>query len=230
MTKAKRFLHQGVEVDEHFYSSQKLVQILEPLLTQARKQKIAKILSARCLDLQIVLDGIYDRGNALAVFRTAEAFGLQSVHVVDSQVSQRLAGRSSSGAESWLSVQHYVEAKSCIQNLRKQGFKIVTTGFENSTALESLCPEGPMALVLGNEHSGVSNEFKEASDLCVHIPMLGMTKSLNVSVAAGVCLHYLRPLYSKSKLNEEDKDYLKALFYSRSIKDVGRYLSASRNR
>ena len=76
-----------------------------------------------------------------------------------------------------------------------------------------------VAIVIGNEHSGVSDEVKSLSDKNFLIPMFGMIQSLNVSVAAAVCVFealrqrclngmYEKSKYSKKELNDKLNDYL----------------------
>ncbi len=84
--------------------------------------------------------------------------------------------------------------------LKNKGFQLValeqTTG---STALQDFIPTGPLAIVLGNEITGVSDQALEMVDAVVEIPQFGMKHSLNVAVSAGiVAWHSVRAWLGKS--------------------------------
>jgi tRNA G18 (ribose-2'-O)-methylase SpoU len=63
---------------------------------------------------------------------------------------------------------------------------------ESSISLTDYVPQTPMALVLGHEVDGVSDDILSLADEHVHIDMYGRKESLNVSVAAGIAMHYMK--------------------------------------
>jgi tRNA (guanosine-2'-O-)-methyltransferase len=99
--------------------------------------------------------------------------------------------------------------------LKKEGFKIYcTTLSENAENFYKLDLTEKVAIVLGNEHRGVSKEISNLSDKNIYIPMRGMIQSLNVSVAAAVILYEaqrqreLKGMYNKSELPENELEEL----------------------
>jgi tRNA (guanosine-2'-O-)-methyltransferase len=100
-------------------------------------------------------------------------------------------GRKTSGsANKWIDREKYKSTAECFSSLREQGFKIYASSLkENSKNLFELKLDKPSAIVLGNEHRGISTEVEELADETFFIPMYGMVQSLNVSVAAAVILY-----------------------------------------
>lgn len=96
----------------------------------------------------------------------------------------------SSSANKWVEKRKHTSVDACFDTLRAEGFRILATRLGSGTnSLYDLDLTGQTAFVLGNEHRGISDEAAEKADECVHIPMMGMIESLNVSVAAAVCLY-----------------------------------------
>ncbi len=131
------------------------------------------------------------------MLRSSEAFGLQHVHVVNPHGDRYRATRAvSSGAERWLSVRRWSATRDCFATLREEGFRVVVAdarpGPRPATPLAELDLSQPTAVVLGNEHAGISAEALAAADERFVIPMAGFVESLNVSVAAAVAVHSLR--------------------------------------
>ncbi len=97
--------------------------------------------------------------------------------------------------------------------LKKDKFKMYSGYLEDKkkiTSLYDLRLTGKVALVFGNEHTGVSEDAKKFTDKSFMIPMHGMTQSLNVSVAVAVCLYEalrqreLKGMYAKSEYSEKE--------------------------
>ena len=78
--------------------------ILEPHITAERQEGIRRVIAERCGSVLPVLEGLYDRGNASAVLRSAEALGFQEVHLIESSAKFKKANRVTQGAEKWLDV------------------------------------------------------------------------------------------------------------------------------
>ena len=100
--------------------------------------------------------------------------------------------------------------KNAISDFHSRGFKIYASALnDNSKNLFDLDLSGKVAIVLGNEHRGVSEEAAELADETFMIPMHGMVQSLNVSVAAAVILYealrqrMLKGMYNKTDINND---------------------------
>lgn len=147
-----------------------------------------EVLASRTEGLVLVLDRLYDPHNLSAILRTAEAFGLQEVHLAGS-FPDRLNPRVALGAERWLTVRRWPEVPALIEHLVERGFLLaVTLPGGDGQDLRDFDPQGPTALVLGNEHDGVSEPFLAHAGVKLTLPLPGFSKSLNVSVAAGIFL------------------------------------------
>jgi len=139
--------------------------------------------------LVFVLDNLRSLANVGSLFRTADALGLSELYLCGftGQPPNREIEKTALGATESVKWQHFPQTIDCIQFLKNQGYYIValeqTTG---STFLQDFRYEGPLAVVLGNEISGVSEEALTLVDAVLEIPQFGMKHSLNVSVSAGI--------------------------------------------
>lgn len=192
-----------------------------PLLTAERKQKIDRTVSQRDFDIAVVLENIYDRGNASAVMRTAEAMGYTNIHMVELGEKFKKANRVTQGADKWAEVTRWKSTKDCVLNLKKQGFKICVTHLEASRPIDEIDFSQPTAFVLGNEKDGISPEMVELSDERIIIPMQGFVQSFNISVAGAIGLYHIYQYRKKHlkypRLNEEEQKILQAHYYIRSL-------------
>lgn len=174
-------------------------------ISDKRKQRLMRVLSQRQLDLTVVLENVHDPHNVSAVLRTADAVGIYQVHLIYTKESfPKLGKKSSASAKKWIEVHHYSDVASCYQKLHEQGFKIYASHLtKNASSLYDLNLNEKIALVLGNEHRGVSDEACKLADGIYFIPMMGMIQSLNISVATAVSLYEaLRQRQSIGSYNE----------------------------
>ena len=165
------------------------------ILTAERKKKIKKILDYRQRGLVIVLEDIYDVHNALAVLRSADAFGLQNVYFIFDKQKKfnpyKIGKSSSSTANKWLNYKFFKSSCDCINYLKDKGYKILATVLdENSEDIfDFKLNDKKIAVFLGNEKKGLSREVIKNCDYKLYIPMTGMVQSLNISVTAGIVLY-----------------------------------------
>ena len=163
------------------------------MVTEQRLKKIEQIVANRQKNLTVVIEDIYDPHNAAAIWRTCEAYGVATIHLIfDKQepFNPKKIGKSSSAtANKWLDFKIHHSTQECLQELKKQGFSIVATVLNKQAKdlYEFVWPE-KIALLVGNEHSGLSVEAIRSSDYQVYMPMQGMVQSLNVSVATAIFL------------------------------------------
>jgi tRNA (guanosine-2'-O-)-methyltransferase len=156
-----------------------------------RLERIAAVLDRRQPGLTVVMENIHDAHNVSAVFRTCDAVGVLQVELLYSTESfPRIGKKSSSSANKWLEKRKHSSVKECYKTLHREGFTICATRLgAPAGSLYELDLTGNVAFVFGNEHRGVSDEAAELADANFRIPMMGMIESLNVSVAAAVCLY-----------------------------------------
>ncbi len=161
-------------------------------MTEKRFTKIKKVVSQRQKSLTLVLENIHDPHNASAIFRSADAVGIERIFLIYNSNEFPRIGRITSGsAVKWIETLKFTDPKECFKVLKNEEFNIYSTYLEESTeniSLYDLDLTGKTAIVIGNEKEGVSEEAKKLSDGNFLIPMRGMVQSLNVSVAAAVCL------------------------------------------
>ncbi|GAB4229731.1 MAG: hypothetical protein Tsb0021_07620 [Chlamydiales bacterium] len=157
-------------------------------------------------DLCIVLDGVQDFGNIGTIIRTAAAFGIHDFAAtsLDFDLHQRKTIDASRGTVFSTQCTSYTSPSDAIQHLKKSGFQVVATALEGSK-IQSLAKldKKPVAIVFGNETSGVSKEVLNQADLCIQIPMATELDSLNVGVAAGISLYELKLKMVLMMLNEK---------------------------
>jgi len=161
-------------------------------MTPERREKLLKVLSNRQPDLTVVLENVFDPHNISAVMRTCDAVGIQEVFILNTKIPRhkKWGAKSSSSAAKWLTVHQFDNAGECFSSLRKRYSKILTTHLSSDAiGLHEIDMTEPIALVFGNEHSGVSDEIRALADGNFIIPQVGIIQSLNISVACAVTLY-----------------------------------------
>jgi tRNA (guanosine-2'-O-)-methyltransferase len=161
-------------------------------MTNERRQKIESVLSKRQNDLTIVLENVFDPHNISAVMRSCDAVGVQEIYVLNTKIPRhkKWGARSSSSAAKWLTVHQFENTEDCFAALRKKYSTILTTHLStDAVSLYQLDLTLSVALVFGNEHSGVSEEMIQLADGNFIIPQVGMIRSLNISVACAVSVY-----------------------------------------
>lgn len=175
--------------------NRELFDYLETYLTEPRKARLREVLALRTRHIAVVLDSIYQPHNTSAALRSCEAFGLQEVFLVERLHEQQLSQDVAAGTDKWLTLHRHqgpTGALECIAELRRRQFRIVVSTPGQSTATpETLDLSTPLALVIGNETTGVTAEFLDAADERLTIPMCGFVDSFNLSVACALCLQDL---------------------------------------
>ena len=161
-------------------------------MTPERSERLTAVLNKRQPDLTVVLENVFDPHNISAVMRTCDAVGIQDIYILNTKIPphKKWGAKSSSSAAKWLSIHQFTNAGECFTELRKNFKKIYTTHLSSdAVGLHELNLAEPVALVFGNEHSGVSDEIIAMADGNFIIPQVGIIKSLNISVACAVCLY-----------------------------------------
>lgn len=195
-----------------------VIAALSPLVTEARLRRIEEVVSRRKRSVVPVIEGITDPHNASAVLRSADAFGLQEVHVVPGKHGFPAAHRVSKGTHRWLDVIQHPSSEACISALAERGYRVVVAAMGGSLSPEDLAKVERVAVVFGNEHAGASEAMRTgAHDTCA-IPMVGFVESLNVSVAAAVTL-YVAAAHRAGDLSAEEREELTARFLLSTVRD-----------
>ncbi len=161
-------------------------------MTPERTERLEYVLSKRQPDLTVILENVFDPHNISAVMRTCDAVGIQEIFILNTKIPRhkKWGARSSSSAAKWLTVHQYENAGECFAEVRKRYKKIYTTHLAtDAVSLHELNLTEPVALVFGNEHSGVSEDIIAMADGNFIIPQMGIIRSLNISVACAVTLY-----------------------------------------
>jgi 23S rRNA (guanosine2251-2'-O)-methyltransferase len=140
--------------------------------------------------LLLILDGVQDPHNLGACLRTAEAAGAHAVIAPKDRASglTATAMKVSSGSAERLPFVQVTNLARILRELQQTGVWLVGTSGDSQSALYDIELKGPLAIILGAEGRGIRRLTREHCDQVVYIPMQGSAESLNVSVAAGVCL------------------------------------------
>lgn len=141
--------------------------------------------------LLLVLDGVQDPHNLGACLRTANAAGVHGVLAPRDRATglTPAARKVASGAAEATPFIQVTNLARALRRLREAGIWVVGTAGEGGTGLFEADLRGPLALVMGAEERGLRRLTREHCDLLVRLPMAGTVESLNVSVAAGICLY-----------------------------------------
>ena len=187
---------------------------MKTIRTERRVNKIKSVLLARQDSLKIVLENIYDPHNVSAIFRTCDAAGIPKVTLLyNTEPFPKIGKKSSASAFKWVEKEKYKFVEKCYEALKEDGFKIYASHIsEDAKNLYDLDLTEKVALVLGNEHRGISAEAAKLADDRFIIPMYGMVQSLNVSVSAAITIYEAlrqrreKGMYSSDELSQQDLD------------------------
>lgn len=146
----------------------------------------------------VIAHNIRSLYNVGSIFRTADAFGTTKIYLTGytgtpkNPIHKKKIGKVALGAEEWVEWENSRSAAKVIKDLRLKYPKITIVGLENNVKAERLQkfkPKFPLALILGEETTGINRSILKLCDKVVEIPMHGKKESLNVSVAFGIAAY-----------------------------------------
>jgi tRNA (guanosine-2'-O-)-methyltransferase len=208
--------------------SKEIIKYLAPMITEQRYLRFEEAIAKRITGITLVIERLVDPLNCSAILRTAEAFGLLDVHFIAPDQRYLLEKKITIGADRWIAVHEYSSSTECYEFLAKNDFtqwaavapfpgklerKEITAA---RTTLRELPLPSSLAVWLGNERDGLSDESLLLLENRFTIPMFGLSQSLNLSVSTGIVLENLvnkyiqRPL--QSDLNDEERESLLARY------------------
>jgi 23S rRNA (guanosine2251-2'-O)-methyltransferase len=155
----------------------------------------------------VVLENIRSAYNVGSVFRTADAFLLEAIYICGYTCTppHKEIKKTALGAEDTVAWKHFGNTNLGIQELRELGYTVFAVEqAEGSTLLNNIDYKvgDKVAVIFGNEVTGVEQSTIQQCAGCIEIPQLGMKHSLNIATAAGVVLWELvrnRTLAPKGK-------------------------------
>ncbi len=206
-----------------------LIAYLKEYISEERYRKIETISANRTNHLTVAVENLYQSHNMSAVLRTTECLGIQNVHIIENNFHYQISKEVSMGADKWLTIHRYNQetdnTTTCLQQLKKQGYKIVATmPSEKDKMIDDIDISTPTAFVFGTELLGLSDKAIAMADEFVKIPMYGFTESYNISVSVALTMmNVVQRLHHsdiKWQLSEHDLTALRLEWIKKSIKDV----------
>lgn len=162
-------------------------------VTEMHRLTVDEFKESRKLPLVVVLDEVRSLHNIGAVFRTSDAFLVNSIYLcgITATPPHPEMHKTALGAEYTVDWKYFKNTEDAVNELHTMGYTVFAIEqCEGSTMLDKLVLETDKryAVVLGNEVKGVKQEVVDMCDGCIEIPQFGTKHSLNVSVTAGIIL------------------------------------------
>ena len=194
-------------------------ELLSPFMEDERRNRLTQVLEKRTKGVVLVLENLYNTHNLSAILRSAESFGLQYVYL-SGQYPEEINPTITVGSEFWVTLKKERDFDKLIKKLKKEDYLIGAT----VPSKEGIDPyeykgEKPIALLFGNERQGLTKQAIKRADIIFSIPHYGFTKSLNVSVSAGIFLYSLMKNQNLRNfpLSQKEKKELLDLWAKRSV-------------
>ncbi len=206
-------------VAEH--GASRVTAALTPYVTDARRARIETVLDGRMSSVHVAVEAPSDPHNAAAIVRTAEALGALGVHVVAAEDRALHAPKTTQGAYHWVQTHHHRDLSGLLAAVRRRGMTLAGACMDGSVPVARVPVDAPLCLVFGNEQRGLSGAARRACDVLFHVPMVGMTESLNLSVSAAISLHDVlsrkRGAGAHGDLTVSERDALRASYLVASV-------------
>jgi len=175
-------------------------------MTLERCARLDAVLAMRQPDLTVFAENLHNS----AMVRNCDAVGINEMHVLADADDVRTHWNTSQGAEKWMHIQTHNNASDACTLLKDNGFQLVAAHLSDTAVdYRDIDYTQPTALVLGTELFGVSDITLSYVDQQISIPMMGVSQSLNVSVACAIVLYEAQQqrqaagLYKQCRLADE---------------------------
>lgn len=184
-------------------------------MTPERLLRIRTVLDQRQPDLTVIAEEVQKARNLSAIIRTCDAVGIPEVHSVIPREGFTSYNGTAAGAHKWVDIHHHISAVEPMKALLGKGYQIVAAHVDRKAKdFRDIDYTKPTALLMGAEIWGISEPARELVTHTIHLPMVGMVESYNVSVAcAGILLEAQRQrqvkgLYDQRRLEQKRYDLL----------------------
>jgi len=178
-------------------------------VTPERCARLDAVLAMRQPDLTVFAENLHKPRNFSALVRSCDAVGVNEMHVLPGEDDHRTHWNTSQGAEKWIAIRTHANVQQACTHLKSKGFNLVAAHLSDQAVdYRDVDYTRPVALVLGTELFGVSDTTLSFVETRIRIPMMGVTQSLNVSVACAVvlyeaqCQRQAAGMYDKCRLDE----------------------------
>jgi tRNA (guanosine-2'-O-)-methyltransferase len=159
-------------------------------MTPERFARLRRVLELRQPDLTVLMDGVHKPYNLSAVARSCDAVGVLELHAVPAADPKPLNRQVSAGTSKWIPMHVYETTEEATDTLRRQGLALVAAHTDPAAVdFREVDFTRPTAIVVGSELHGLSDQTLGQVDQTVVVPMVGMVRSLNVSVASAILLY-----------------------------------------
>lgn len=178
-------------------------------MDELNRKSVDEFRRSEKIPVVIVLENIRSMHNVGSVFRTADAFLIEAIYICGytAQPPRKEIDKTALGATETVTWKYFVTSKEAIENLRNEQYHLYAIEqVDKSISLEKFkeVDADKVALIFGNEVSGVETDTISLCDGCIEIPQYGMKHSLNISVAAGIVLWELvRSKFKHLKVENE---------------------------
>ncbi|MBL4625707.1 MAG: 23S rRNA (guanosine(2251)-2'-O)-methyltransferase RlmB [Flavobacteriales bacterium] len=180
---------------------QGVVGFISPITYQNIEDILPGIYEKGETPLLLILDRISDVRNFGAITRTAECAGVHAIIVPEK--GRAMIGpdaiKTSAGALFKIPICKEKSLKQCADYLQQSGLKLVACTEKTEGHYFDVDGNGPLAIIMGSEENGISNDLIRKADYLAKIPLAGKIESLNVSVAAGILMY---EIVRQRQLNE----------------------------
>ncbi len=139
----------------------------------------------------MMVESCENADNLGMLLRSTDAAGISSVILTENTVDPfcRRSVRGSRGAVFTVPICMHRNSAEVIEAARKNGLRVIATSANADLSYDSPDYTLPTMLIVGNEHTGISNTVRKMADAVVRIPMLGRINSLNIAVAASLVMY-----------------------------------------
>ena len=173
------------------------------LNSELNRLSIDEFKNAKKTPLVVLLDNVRSMNNIGSIFRTCDAFLVESVLICGYTATppHRDINKTALGATESVNWEYYNTAKEAIDNLKLLDYKIISVEqTEGSIYLDKfeIIQNQKYAVVFGNEIHGVDQKIIDMSDYCIEIPQYGTKHSLNIAVSAGIVIWDLYKMLSNN--------------------------------
>lgn len=195
-------------------------------MTPERFARLRDVLSRRQPDLTVLMERVHKSHNFSAILRSCDAVGVLDAHVVAPDRGLDLHPATSAGSAKWVRVHEHEGVAAAIGHLHEGGFAVLAAHpSRRARDYREVDLTRPVAFMMGAELYGLSDEALELADTHVVIPMAGMVRSLNVSVASALLLFEAKrqrdaaAMYERPRL---DPDLFRRRLFEWAYPDVAR--------
>ncbi|MCA9707211.1 MAG: RNA methyltransferase [Myxococcales bacterium] len=203
------------------HGAPQVTEALQPFVTEARRARIEAVLDGRMASVHVAVEAPSDPHNAAAVVRSCEAMGALGVHVIAAEGRALHARATTQGSFHWVQTHHHGALAAFLAQVQREGRRLFGATMDGSLPVGRLPVDEPLCLLFGNEQRGLSPQARQACDGLFHVPMVGMSESLNLSVCAAISLYEVmrrkRAQGPAGDLDPEQRAALRACYYLGSV-------------